>query len=58
MLRCLTGSTSDLKASHLPEEDGEEQEDGVEEHETQTQAAVQPPVVQVNAHHLTAERQQ
>ena len=46
------GGTFDLKASHLPEEDGAEQEDGIEKQQTQTQPAIQLPVVQMNAHHL------
>lgn len=49
---CLTGRW----ASHLPEEDGAEQEDGIEEEQAETQPAIQLPVVQVNAHHLRAER--
>lgn len=53
---CLIGSTFDLKASHLPEEDGAEQEDGIEKQQTQAQPAIQPPVVQMNTHHLRAER--
>lgn len=44
--------TFDLKASQLPKEDGAEQEDGIEKHQTQTQPAVQPPVVQMNTCHL------
>lgn len=51
------GLTSDPKASHLPEEDGAEQEDGVEKHQTQTQSTIQPPAVQMNTGHLKAERQ-
>ena len=49
---CLTGLTFDLKASHLPEEDGAEQEDGIEEQQTQTQPTIQPPAVQMNTYHL------
>ena len=51
-LLIMRGSTFDPQASHLAEEDGAEQEDGVEEQQTQAQPAVQPPVVQVDAHHL------
>lgn len=43
--------------SHLPEEDGAEQEDGVETQQTQTQSTIQPPAVQMNTGHLKAERQ-
>lgn len=52
----LTGLTFDLKASHLPEEDGAEQEDGIEKQQTQTQPAVQPPVVQMNTRHRQKHR--
>lgn len=30
----LAGLTFDLKVSHLPKEDGAEQEDGIEKHQT------------------------
>lgn len=43
-----------LLTSHLPKEDGAEQEDGVEEQEAQAQPAIQPPVVEVNTQHLKA----
>lgn len=43
-----------LLTSHLPKEDGAEQEDGVQEQEAQAQPAIQPPVVQVNTQHLKA----
>lgn len=45
-----------LRVSHLAEEDGAEQEDGVEEKQAQTQPAIQLPVVQVHARHLGAKR--
>lgn len=53
---CLTGLTFDLKASHLPEEDGAEQEDGIEKQQAQTQPSIQPPAVQMNTHHRQEHR--
>lgn len=43
-----------LRFSHLAEEDGAEQEDGVEEKQAQTQPAIQLPAVQVDTRHLRA----
>lgn len=48
----LTGPK--LLTSHLPKEDGAEQEDGVQEQEAQAQPAIQPPAVEVNTQHLEA----
>lgn len=50
------GQSEGLTFSHLAEEDGAEQEDGVEEKQAQTQPAVQLPAVQVDTRHLRAER--
>lgn len=44
-----------MSASHLPKEDGAEQEDGIEEYQPQAQPAVQLPVVQMDTHHLEGE---
>lgn len=41
---CIQNSTA-VKVSHLAEEDGAEQEDGVEEQQTQTQPPIQLPAV-------------
>lgn len=44
----LAGGGRDARVSqvlHLSEKDGAEKEDGIEEQQTQTQPAVQPPMV-------------
>lgn len=42
--------------SHVPKEDGAEQEDGVEEQQAQAETPIQPPAVQMNARHLREQR--
>lgn len=53
---CVTRLNSDIKASHVPKEDGAEQEDGIEEQQTKTQTAIQPPVVQMDTCHRQKHR--
>lgn len=43
-----------LLTSHLPKEDGAEQEDGVQEQEAEAQPTIQSPVVQVHTQYLKA----
>lgn len=55
---CVTRLNFDPEASHMPKEDGAEQEDGVEEQQAETQTAIQPPVVQMDTRHRQKHRGQ